>query len=370
MTNPQFKVSSASQLRGDCDPAQLSRSTTSSTKLVKNDTAHKHVEVIWTVDAIEVDHLSRSLSKILQREESQTLRLISATPPSSLLRLLPDLFTSSCVIDLALPGQAIKWQSRDLIVGSAMLQLGACSFLNLYPKTVKEIKSTTKTGTNHHLRIEIGNDGRQRFILTFWGKLVTFETQPTRQRLGWASNIDITNIIRQLAIDEFATHHRCTIAADLGNPHTIVDPLAPPITWDDVDNDSNIEDQKWFERVHRTPISECETELREVVDFLEGMYTDVFIFGPEIGSSNTIALRYAPLRYPQAEASKWLSSNQLGLRFIAERLTADCFDGNETTDYDLNPEIKARCIPLLPGGCQKTERWWMVFIVNRLQIRL
>jgi hypothetical protein len=148
-----------------------------------------------------------------------------------ILQLLPSLFESSCIIDLAISGQAIKWQSQNLIFGSAVLRIGACSLLYLcLEPTKKELKTTTETGIVHHLRIEVGDDGRQRFILNVWGKLIPFGTRPTRERLGSSSSVDITNILRQIAIEEFAAGHGCNVDADLGDLKTKVNPFVTPMT--------------------------------------------------------------------------------------------------------------------------------------------
>jgi hypothetical protein len=180
---------------------------------------NRRVRMTTTI-RVEPSHVDSLSSAFAGRLKSQML-LRSTAPDISChheqLSFMPTdigrLFVDSCITDNNIAGQVVKLQSRHFTVGTASVRIGECNFFNLSPTYQKQMdlepsKDPDSRSRHPHtfrtLRIEVGADGRPRFLLTFWGELQALIE--SKCRLGWISNVDITEIMRKSAVAEQSAH--------------------------------------------------------------------------------------------------------------------------------------------------------------------
>jgi hypothetical protein len=150
------------------------------------------------------------------------------TDTNSVFYELSNPFLDSCIIDQSIPGESIRLRSSGFQLGSAGFQLGNCSFLNIRPDQPSPSQiSAELQDCRPHFRVEVGEDCRLRFMITFWGDIHRLDRRGTQ--LGFASTIDLTRAIRQFAVAEYSCSTGVFWEADLGEEVKI----APTKQWAD-----------------------------------------------------------------------------------------------------------------------------------------
>jgi hypothetical protein len=100
-------------------------------------------------------------------------------------------FLDLCITDNNIGGHAVKMYSDSFNFPSTGARIGGCRFFNLPG-------SDSSNPINQVLRVYPDANKRPEFVLTFWGKLFTGRSGETN--LGWASSINLTDAVVQVAL--------------------------------------------------------------------------------------------------------------------------------------------------------------------------
>lgn len=358
MNNPNFKVASAAQLLGRAEREQVDpcndNTATRKQALPENLSVEENYGRFgYYLTSAEVDYLSVELVRALMRLPTRESD-ICVPPLDSGYRTGPP-YKDSCVFDTSLPGQAIKYHSRDFTLGSASTDFGGCSFLNL------DSSELGNDGSLHwYLRIEVGEDRRQRFIASFSGELQSSRRE--RGRLGFASSVDITYITRRLAVEEFSRSKGKSYEAELGEHDVEVERNQEVTTWKRVSDMEN--ESRRFEFINRDPIDTTyETKLLRVVLNLCKLYSRVLVFGPSRGEPkiSNFMVRYSFIRDDTETPSQ-----QDILAIIKELEVAKA--SSKTKIYAENEELGLFLVALTSGPWlrNESESWFICFVTDKV----
>jgi hypothetical protein len=188
----------------------------------------QHVDSLSTAfaDRIKTFLLSSTHPKESPTDETD---LYATTTDQPLSAYLGQPFVNTCITDNNIPGQVVKLQSRHFIVGTAGLRVGECEFFNISPTFQTDLSGMSNANPESQadgqllqdpkrtLRIEVDADKRPKFTLTFWGDL--HPLVKSKCRLGWISNLDVTDAIRKMAIAEHYAHIPCPLITCDGLSH-------------------------------------------------------------------------------------------------------------------------------------------------------
>lgn len=343
-----------------------------------------------------VDRLSMAFAKIAALRFEQQLSGCDSTfpnpnsstgsAPCTPHPALPPLFASLCVTDPKSMGNPIKLRSSHFRLNSRGLRVGGCDFLN-WPRRAND---------GCVLSIEPGKDGRPRFWLEF--ALPMLEQYEGGQVYVLTAQIDVTEIIRQLAISEVRGE---ASAGGSGGTHLVASSSgsrSPAVGLETantgVDAQSTVD--YWIENTERDITTDTEDESStssartssrslavffSLVQNVQSYYTSYIVLTPAssagpFASSSAKMIASDPLiqLYDVTYVSPALYANAVDLHYNFS-LTPPEVLGELGWALSTGKRLRTRvrwggrgetkwvyCVPVVDGG-KRPKMWWVLFLV-------